>query len=109
MEKQNLFQKKYDALELFYGWIDQGSDYNVAVEQSIYYNKQLDELDEIILIITIATRFARCGKEITVKFKEKLNDVILKYKELDLDKYNLSEEEINILNEDIEEVEDLTM
>lgn len=35
MEKLNIYAKKYQALESFYGWVDQGSDYNIAVEQSL--------------------------------------------------------------------------
>lgn len=63
MNKINFYQKKYEALETFYGWIDQGSEYAVAVEQSIYYNHGLEEIDEIIFNITIATRYSRCGKK----------------------------------------------
>ena len=44
--------------------IDQGSEYDMAVEQSIYYNHGLEEIDEIILNITIATRYSECGENI---------------------------------------------
>lgn len=63
MKRINFYQKKYEALETFYGWIDQGSEYDIAVEQSVYYNHGLDEIEEIILNITIATRYSRCGKK----------------------------------------------
>lgn len=47
MKRINFYQKKYEALEIFYGWIDQGSEYDIAVEQSVYYNHGLDEIEEI--------------------------------------------------------------
>ena len=104
MNKVDFYQKKYEALETFYGWIDQGSEYDVAVEQSIYYNKQMDELDEIILNITIATRFARCGKNISDKFKNRLENIISKYRNLNLENC-LTDDEMIILNEEVEEIE----
>ena len=107
MKKVNYYKKKYEALEDFYGWVDQGSQYDIAVEQSIYYNKPMDELDEVIFNVTIATRFARCGKAISDKFKNRLINTISKYKNLDLEEYSLSEEEINILNEEVEEIKGL--
>ncbi len=107
MSKVNFYKMKYEALEMFYGWVDQNSDYDVAVEQSIYYNKKTDELDEIIFNITIATRFARCGREVSNKFKERLERVISEYKNIDLDRYCLSNSEINVLNEEIDEVKEL--
>lgn len=107
MNKVNFYQKKYEALETFYGWVDQGSEYDVAVEQSIYYNKQMDELDEIILNITIATRFSRCGKTISDKFKNRLENIISKYKTLNLEKYWFTDDEMTILNEEVEEIKGL--
>ena len=105
----NFYQKKYEALETFYGWIDQGSAYDVAVEQSIYYNHSLDEIDEIIFNITIAIRFSRSGRVISDTFKKRLENVILKYKSLDLKKYFMSDEEKMVLCEEIEEVKELIM
>ena len=105
MNKFNFYQKKYEALETFYGWVDQGSSYDVAVEQSIYYSKSMDELDEIIINITIATRFSRCGKKVSNQFKNRLNNIILNYKMLNLEKYGLSKDERALLDEEIEEVE----
>lgn len=51
MKAINFYQKKYEALETFYGWIDQGSKYDIAVEQSIYYNHGLEEIDEVEALI----------------------------------------------------------
>ena len=65
MERINFYEKKCQALEIFYCWVDQGSEYDIAVEQSLYYNSRLPEIDKIILNITIATRYARCGKIIS--------------------------------------------
>ena len=107
MNKVNFYQKKYEALEIFYGWIDQGSEYDVAVEQSIYYNKQIEELDEIIFNITTATRFSRCGKRISDKFKNRLENIIYKYKNLNLEKYCLDDDVMTILNEEVDEIEEL--
>lgn len=104
MNAVNFYQKKYEALENFYGWIDQGSDYDIAVEQSLYYN-QLEEIDEMIFHITIAARFSRCGRKISEQFKRRLENTISKYKTLDLQEYSLTEEEISVFHEEIEEVE----
>lgn len=107
MNEINFYQKKYEALENFYGWIDQGSEYDIAVEQSIYYNHGLKEIDEIIQNITIATRYSRCGKTISEPFKKRLEISVSKAKTLDLTEYGLTDEEIKIFNEEIEEVEAL--
>lgn len=109
MNKINFYQKKYEALETFYGWIDQGSKYDIAVEQSIYYNHGLEEIDEIILNITIATRYSRCGKTISEQFKRRLETIISKAKMLDLQEYGLTDDEIKVFNEDVEEVEALIL
>lgn len=107
MKKINFYQKKYEALETFYGWIDQGSEYDIAVEQSIYYNHGLGEIEEIIFNITIATRYSRCGKKISEQFKKRLDITISKAKMLNLQEYGLMEAEIAVFNEEIEEVEAL--
>ncbi len=109
MSNINFYQKKYEALETFYGWIDQGSEYDIAVEQSIYYNHGLDEIDGIILNITIATRYSRCGKKISEQFKKRLEATISKAKLLDLQEHGLTEAEITVFNEEIEEVETLIL
>lgn len=109
MNKINFYQKKYEALETFYGWIDQGSEYDIAVEQSIYYNHGLEEIDEIILNITIATRYSRCGKKLSEQFKKRLDITISKAKMLNLQEYSLTEAEIAVFNEEIEEVEALIL
>lgn len=103
----NFYQMKCKALEIFYGWIDQGSEYDIAVEQSFYYNPGLEEIEEIILNITIATRYARCGKEISAQFKKRLESVIPKVKTINMNEYGLSDEEIRAFNEDIKEAEAL--
>lgn len=107
MEKINFYEKKCQALEIFYGWVDQGSEYDIAVEQSLYYNSRLPEIDKIILNITIGTRYARCGKRISNQFCSSLKSIIPKAKELDLEKYGLSEKEIKIFKEEIQEAESL--
>ena len=109
MNNINFYQKKYEALETFYGWIDQGSEYDIAVEQSIYYNHGLEEIDEMILNITIATRYSRCGKKISEQFRKRLEATISKFKLLDLQEYGLTEAEITVFNEEIEEVKTLIL
>lgn len=105
MNKVNFYKRKYEVLEAFYGWIDQGSEYDVAVEQSIYYNVSSDELDDIIMNITIATRFSRYGETISDKFKNRLENIISKYKTLNLEEYELTDDEKIILNEEVKEIE----
>lgn len=107
MDKVNFYKEKYEALETFYGWIDQGSKYDVAVEQSVYYNKKMDELEEIIFNITIATRFARCGKTISDRFKSRLEKLIRKYKNLNIENYGINSDEKIIFDEEVEEVQAL--
>lgn len=109
MNRINFYQKKYEALETFYGWIDQGSEYDIAVEQSIYYNHGLEEIDEIILNITIATRYSRCGKTISEQFKRRLETTISKVKMLNLQEYGLTDAEIKVFYEEVEEVEVLIL
>lgn len=109
MNKMNFYQMKCKALEIFYGWIDQGSEYDIAVEQSIYYNPSLEEIEEIILNITMATRYSRCGKTISKQFKNRLETTSSKVKELNLNVYGWSDEEIRAFNEDIKEVEALIL
>lgn len=96
-------------METFYGWIDQGSEYDIAVEQSVYYNHGLEEIEEIILNITIATRYSRCGKTISEQFKRRLETAISKVKTLNLQEYGLTDEEIKAFNEEAEEVAALIM
>ena len=108
-EKNKFLPKKYEALETFYGWIDQGSEYDIAVEQSVYYNHGLEEIEEIIMNITIATRYSRCGKTISEQFKKRLETAISKVKTLNLQEYGLTDEEIKVFNEEVEEVEALIL
>jgi len=105
MYKINYYQKKYEAMEIFYGWVDQGSEYDIAVEQSVYYNRGLEEIDEIILNITMATRYSRCGKVISNQFRKNLETIISKAKKINLQEYGLTDDEIIVFNEELEEVE----
>ena len=75
----------------------------------LYYDHDLEEIDEIILNITIATRYSRCGKTISEQFKKRLEDIIPKYRSLDLQAYGLTENEISVFNEEVEEVEALIL
>lgn len=104
MDRVNYYKIKCIALESFYCWIDQGSPYDIAVEQAMYYGYSMNELEEIITLITIATRFERSGKEITKSFETKLVEAIVRYDSLDLNQYNISEEEQHSLENSIEEI-----
>lgn len=92
------------ALESFYCWVDQGSPYDIAVEQAMYYSYSMNEIEEIITLITIATRFERSGKKITKDFEKKLTETIEKYDSLDLNQYNISKEEQHSFMNNVEEV-----
>ena len=109
MEKFNFYKKKYEALETFYGWVDQDSEYDTAVEQSIYYNHSLEGIDEIIFNITIAVRFARCGKTVSEQFKRRLEKILLKYRSLHLEDYCMTDEEMQVFTEEVNEVEALIL
>lgn len=109
MEKLNIYAKKYQALESFYGWVDQGSDYNIAVEQSLYYDHNMEEIDKIIFNIIVATRFCRSGRKISEEFQSRLRDIIIRAKELEWQMHGLSDEEIEEINEEIEEAESLLL
>lgn len=69
----------------------------------------MGKVDLIIFNITIATRFARCGKIIPDSFKGRLEKSIIKYKDLDLEQYGLNNEEKNIFNDEVEEVQGLIL
>ena len=104
MEKVNFYKEKYNALENFYGWIDQGSSYEIAIGQSFYYSKKLNKFQEIIMAVTIATRFARCGRALPDKFQFQLKELLADSENLNSQDYGLSEDEQRVLNEEIEEV-----
>ncbi|SFJ92763.1 MULTISPECIES: hypothetical protein [unclassified Bacillus (in: firmicutes)] len=104
MNKYNFYESKFRTLESFYMWIEQGSTYDVAASQCMYYDQPQNELDEIVMSITIATRFARCGKLLGDDFKQVLKKKIESFNMLDLSKYNLNEDELKALKEEISEV-----
>ena len=72
MNKINFYEKKYNALDIFYEWEDCGSEYDIAVEQAFYYKRELSEIDEMIYTITIATRYARSHRKISEQLKKDL-------------------------------------
>ena len=59
--------------------------------------------------LTIATRYSRCGKKISEQFQNRLETVISKVKTLDLQGYGMTDEEIKVFNEEVEEVETLIL
>lgn len=52
-------------------------------------------------------RYSRCGKKISEQFKKRLETVKSKVKTLDLQEYGMTDEEIKVFNEEVEEVETL--
>ncbi|CAM2895347.1 deaminase domain-containing protein [Hathewaya histolytica] len=104
MNKYNFYESKFRTLESFYMWVEQGSTYDVAASQCMYYDQPQNELDEIVMSITIGTRFARCGKALGDDFKQVLKKKIESFNMLDLSKYNLNEEELKVFKEEISEV-----
>lgn len=109
MEKINFFKSKYEALEIFYGWVERGYSFDEAVEQSLRHNNKEDELWLIILNITMATRFERCGKPISEIFRKRLENVIKTYKQINLEQCGFEEDELLGLQEDAKEAELLVM
>lgn len=105
MKKYNLYQSKFRTLESFYMWIEQGSTYNVAVSQCMYYDQPKNELDGVVMAITIATRFIRSEKALEPDFKDALKKKIEYFNTLDLNEYNLNNDELKALKEEICEVE----
>lgn len=104
MGKYSFYESKFRTLEAFYMWIEQGSTYEVAASQCMHYDQPQNELDGIVMAVTIATRFARCGKPLGNDFKQILKDKIRSFNVLDLSKYNLNEDEMKALKEEISEV-----
>lgn len=104
MSKYNFYESKFRTLESFYMWIEQGSSYNIAAAQCMYYDQPQNDLDEIVMAITIATRFARSGKPLSDNFKQLLEKRIEIFNKLDLSKYELDKNEVEDLEEEIKEV-----
>lgn len=103
MENINFFKVKYNALDAFYEFVDKGSEFNIAVEQTFYYCVPLTEIEEIIFVLTIATRYERCQKNASCKFKNYLDKIVLKAEQLNFELYGFNEKEIDIINTDIVE------
>lgn len=79
MERLGFYEAKYMALESFYGWIDQGSSYEIAAEQSVYYDTELREESpfyDLILHIEIANRFVRSGRPIPSQFAKRVQHTL---------------------------------
>ena len=100
MNKINYYEKKYYALESFYGWVDSGSSYDIAVDQANYYDHHTEKIDIVLKNITMATRFTRSGREFSNTFKNELKDIIATAKQLDLDEYGLTDEEKEVYYEE---------
>lgn len=101
MKEINFFKARYYAMDIFYSWVDQGSPYDIAVDQGSEYNYWSDDIDEIMYYITIASRFARGGRQVSDRFKKTLEDIVPRARNLDLPQYGLTPYEIECFNEDI--------
>ena len=67
------FEEKCYSLESFYSWVDQGSDYDLAVRQTLHYDHITDKMVEIIENITIA---------ILIKMSKIFEEFVMSYKEV---------------------------
>lgn len=105
MKNINFYQIKYKTMETFYDWVDYGSEFNIAAAQSMYYTGPMEEIYEIIMLITIGTRFARSGKKVSSYLKKDLKAILSKCKKLDFDEYTLTDYEKEMFKEEIKEVE----
>ena len=105
MGRINYYKEKYRALVVFYEWVDKGNDYNTAVELTLQHNQKKDLMEEIILNITIATRFARCDKDIAEKFRSKLYTIVEKAKQINVDVYGFTDREKEEFYDELDEVE----
>ncbi len=107
MSKYNFFERKYRILESFYTWIEQGSTYDTAAEQCVYYNRPENDLDKLIIVITVATRFSRSNMMIQESFREKLLKAIDEISKVNLKDY-LIVSEVQVLKEEVEELKSYT-
>ena len=101
MRKINFYERKYDALESFYQWVDYGSSYDLAVDQANYYSILQDDIDEILLNVTIATRFERSSRDISESFKEHLRRLVPLAKTIDWKECGLTDDELEYFEEDL--------
>lgn len=104
MSNYNFYERKLRTLESFYMWIEQGSSYNVAFGQCMYYNQPQNEFDKLLMAVTIATRFVRSKKSLPQEIIDMLSREILSYKSLNIGAYELKEEEIQVFEEELMEV-----
>ncbi len=105
MKNINFYQIKYKTMETFYDWVDYGSEFDIAVAQTIHYTGPVEEIYEIIMLITIATRFERSGRKVDSSFKKDLEAILSKCKKLDFDEYTLTDYEKKMFKSEIREVE----
>ena len=104
MSKFNYYEKKLRILEQFYMWIEQGSTYHIAEGQSSAYLNPSSELEELLYPIVIARRFARIDKPIHSAFRNELEVILARFKSLDLEPYELSDDELKELKSELEEI-----
>lgn len=113
MKEINFYKEKCDTLYAFYDWLDTNrtehiTEYDardVVVDQTIYYSIIEDDLENIIMYITLGTIYARWGRKVHNLFREDLENVIKKYRTLDIEQYTLSKEEKEVLEKEIKEIE----
>lgn len=101
VKRINFYEKRYHAMDEFYSWVDQGSPYDIAVDQGSEYNSWKEDIDEIIYYVTIASRYARGGRQISNSFKRTLESIIPRARALNLAEYGLTQYEIECFEEDI--------
>ena len=107
MDKVNFYYKKYYALESFYQWVDYGSNYNLAVDQANYYSYINNDVDEILLNVTIATRFEKSEIKISDSFKNDLRRLVPLAKTIDWKECGLTDDELEEFRQDLSSAEAL--
>lgn len=54
---EDYYEAKWIALESFYEYIDQGDDYELAIERFLYDMRPSNGFDDMVMILTLAARF----------------------------------------------------
>lgn len=59
LDDDTYYEYKWLAISGFYSYIDDGDDYELAMEKFLYYSRPLDDLDEMITALTLVARLQR--------------------------------------------------
>ena len=59
LNDESYYESKWIALEAFYSYVDQGDDYELAMERFLYDIHPSSDLDEMVMVLTLVSRFQR--------------------------------------------------